>query len=218
MSSDEIRIASSIKPAGNVTMKIGTHLWMHWLRIVAEHEHEAATARARGVALMASGEPLGETLAEETRASMVAVSGAAHAIDSLYGELKPLIVVPVAMSTAWKTNRTSRYSQVFETLKRGCHGGVRSNTWPLEFKFLFTNRDAAVHHRFENRPAAPHPDLPTAVSAEAAAYSAENAARAADLAFDVVLTMLRNPRSMGVIEWAGGMASADTIAAYRVRI
>jgi hypothetical protein len=105
--------------AVNIQISLAHHMWMTWLQVGAERECAAARARERGVEL-GPGKGLGDALSEEMRASMVAVSAAAHAIDALYGEVRPMVPIPAATTAAWASNGTPRHRRIFETLKLGC--------------------------------------------------------------------------------------------------
>jgi hypothetical protein len=187
-------------------LTVGTHLWMHWLQIISERERAAIAARAQVLELGARGERVSDALSEEMQASMVAISGAAHAIDALYGEIKPLVPVPAATLAAWRANRTGRHDRIFETLKLGCTLGDRSQRWPKQFHALYLLRGPAVHHGVKHRPAAPHPSGIAHVSQENADYSVENVRESVDLAFDVILTAMRQPKEPKLVAWAEEMA------------
>jgi hypothetical protein len=95
---------------------------------------------------------------------------------------------------AWHKNGTTRLARIFETLRRGFRIGHRLNRWPAEFKLLFGYCDANVHFEeiFRDESEVRHPVLGD-VSWEQAAYTAESASRAVDLALDVLTTCVGSP-------------------------
>lgn len=149
---------------------------------------------------------------------MVAISGAAHAIDALYGEIKPLVPMPPELVATWEANRTARHERIFETLKRGCVLGPRTNRWPRQFRALYLLRDPVVHHEIRHLPAVPHPNGLTHVGQEMADYCVENVNASVDLALDVILTALREPKVPDLQEWASAMTHVPAaIEAWRTR-
>lgn len=189
---------------------------MHWLQIAASNEHDARAARAQSAAMRTRDAAFGEALTAEMHASLVAITAASHAIDALYGEVKPLISIPEEACAGWERNKTPRHSVIFETLKRGCRLGVKTNTWPAAFDALYLLRDPVVHHEAKPLPAVPHPVGGTNVSQETADYVVENVEPSLALAFDVVLTTLRQPRAPDLVTWANAMPHVPaTIEGWR---
>ena len=182
-------------------MILGHQLWLTWLQIASERERAAERARQRTIEL-GSREQFADLLMEEMHASMVAISGAAHAIDGLYGEIKTLVPVAPALAEQWKANGTSRPDQIFETLKLGCRLGSRTNLWPRQFKALYELRDPVVHHELRHQPVAPHPNGLANVVQEMADYCLENVRESLDLAVDVAATTIRQPKAPALISWA----------------
>ena len=78
---------------------------------------------------------------------MVAISAAAHVIDSFYGATKELVPIPTTITDVWEENETSRASCVFKTMKSGFKFGSKTNAWPPKFKWLYKVRDAALHYK-----------------------------------------------------------------------
>jgi hypothetical protein len=189
-------------------MSIGLHLWLSWLQIASDHARAAEQERLRGLDLAQAGDDAGPARTREMQNAMVAISASAHAIDGLYGEIKPLIPIPPDVVAAWDAEpKTPRHPRIFETLKRGCRLGRRTNEWPQQFADLYDLRDGLVHHGLRLRPPAPHPSDPaTQVSQEMADYTLEGAHRSVDLACDVALTVLRRPRAPDLKRWAETVA------------
>ena len=200
----------------SVDIRIGHHMWMSWLQITCERERAAERARARELKLGSASDGFGDALEEEMHASMVAISGAAHAIDALYGEIRPLVPVPATLLATWEANRTARPDRIFETLKLGCRLGHRTNAWPRQFEALYLLRDPVVHHEIKHLPVAPHPNGLSNVSQEMADYCVENVRASIDLALDVAVSAIRNAKAPALASWAGSMAHVpEAVEAFR---
>ena len=128
---------------------------------------------------------------------MVGIAAAAFAIDALYGEVRELVPVPQETRDRWKDpdDRTARHREIFETFKVGCKLGYRTKEWP-PLKALFVLRNPAVHHKLTRHQTVPHPSgRPFNVGKEFGDYSLEALRSSLDLAFDVVLTVMRQPKA-----------------------
>lgn len=191
---------------------IATHLWLHWLEVSVDRERVARKARAKSLTLTAGSTPLSQAMRVELQASMVGISAAAHAIDAIYGEIRPLVPIRTEVEQSWTANRTPRRTRILETLKAGCTLGARTNRWPPEFQQLYGLRDQVVHHGLTHRPAVPHPNgvSNVNVSQEMADYCVENLAEAVSLAFDVAATTIEAPRIPELHERAGRMQDVPT--------
>lgn len=98
----------------------------------------------------------------------------------------------------WTGQLAAGHARIFETLKLGFRIGRRVNSWPAEFKWLYGFRDGNVHFEeiFRDESEIRHPVL-GGVSYERAAYTAESATRAVDLALDVLTTCVGSPVAGG---------------------
>ena len=188
------------------TIGIGHHLWLSWLQIASDHARDAEQHRTRSLKLTRAGDEPGPARTREMQNAMVAISASAHAIDGLYGEVKPLISVPPTVQQAWETANASRHARLCDTFKAGCNLGNRTNQWPRQFKELYRHRDRLVHHALRVEPPVPHPGDPlTYVGQDMADYTLESARRSVDLAYDVALTTLRHPKAPDLARWARSM-------------
>ncbi len=169
------------------------HLWLWWAEIAIDQERLAREARAEALRITPTGDGFGEALIRETRASLIAVSASAYALDALYGVMAD-IIAPVETGTRWST--------LLETFKVAfyVHGRPGGGGWAGEFEWLFDLRDSAVHHDEENRESVPHL-TGTNTSWANVAYSLESAERAVNLMLDVLDTAVLAPRPP-VAEWA----------------
>jgi hypothetical protein len=173
---------------GSLTASVRTSLVWQWAQIAVRHEAEAYEARAGG-----------EVGNEELQASMVCIAATAFALDAIYAEHRE--VVPCEERNGWREQRTARWKQIFETLRRvfALRGVLRD-----EFKWLFERdelgRDFLVHPDAEFRDPVDHPLLPN-TTAERGLLRAENATRAVNLLMEVLDVSLR-ARGPEAREWA----------------
>ncbi|MBJ7329161.1 MAG: hypothetical protein JHC95_04635 [Solirubrobacteraceae bacterium] len=181
-------------------------MWMYWTRIAAEHASEAADLRLPdeqldGIAdAIASGGPSPQTAADDglanrsVRAAMVAIVAAAVAVDGFFGTM-------VSDEVGLKKKggpRAARYSVIVETLKMGFALGQEQRRLSAELKWLFKLRDRAVHHSSSRREVVVVRETDRTVlygPPETGLFTPENARRAVDVALDLILACLANPKS-----------------------
>lgn len=173
--------------AGSLSVRISAALWLRWARIAVEQERAAIDGRHLLERSKREGQAL--PLDAELEPSMLAISAAAHALDGLYGSLREL--VDPNLREQWSKTRLARPRQVFETLKRT--GGIAVSR-STDIDWLYSLRDAAVHHQNVVGDATPHPAavLQTGVAPEYARYCAENAQLAVSLVLAVATTVVSN--------------------------
>ena len=134
----------------------------HWLGIAVEHldtakkHHETLI-----VAIAAKSDTAIETSLEgDFLASMQASVAAAVAFDALYASVKEHVTLPNHILKTWQKNRTARYRQVLEVLRRGF--SLRNHEVQnlcASLKLAFEARDLAVHPKGNFSPPILHPDL-----------------------------------------------------------
>ena len=192
---------------GGIQITIGQNLWLPWLRIGVDRKRAAEAARTQLMRCEPDEAASHPAVVDEMHASMVGIAAAAFAIDALYGEVRDLVPIPRESRERWKANGTPRPSVIFETFKVGCKLGYRTNAWPPRLEALFDLRDPAAHHELKHRESVPHPSgRPFNVSREFGDYSLESLRSSLDLAFDVVLTVMRQPKAPEMQTWAARIA------------
>jgi hypothetical protein len=183
-------VSDSVGVTDGIQILISYALWDQWGEIAVEREGAARAARAELVAQHRHGQEPAPAMLTELRASMVAISAAAHALDALYGQL-----VTPAIKEAGPGDDKRRETHIRECLKRRFDTGKRDQEeWVSRFKRLFALRDAAVHAKVELLPAVPHPSGVSNAGQVNKDYSAEEAAEAVDLMLDVLSTCVQNPK------------------------
>lgn len=178
---------------------IETQLWVYWLINAVEHAAEATNAASGhmhevdGEVVRVVGSMTGTLLDDELRAALIAVSGAAHTIDAVYGAVSRFVVIDPTTLAAWRANRTPRATQILETMKRGYALGSATSRWASDLAWLFSLRDASVHFQARYRAVVEHHSgINTAQ--ENVDFSALNAARAVAIASEVVQVAVGEPK------------------------
>jgi hypothetical protein len=173
-------------------IQVKHHLWITWAEIAIAREDDAEASRRAAVAAHTAGRDAALDTAAETKAAMQAIAACAHAVDGLYGGVRPLIAVPASTTARWNTHSVARHARIRESLARGFR--LRNDVakrWKREFSWLFGLRNAEVHFEERFQQFVPHPVLPTHVAPEIALYSLESSTRAVDLLLDVFDHVLR---------------------------
>lgn len=198
---------------------VQTRPMLHWADIAVGQERLAHTAR-RELTLAARREAATPTgrgleLSLELRPSMMAITSAAHALDSLYGEVRDL-ALPSETATLWRESpRTGppRSRKVNEVLKQGFTIG-RADRFEGRLDTLFQLRDQAVHPETGFNPPTPHP-LGVGAAREYVVYRCEEASMAVDLLIEILDLCAHQPKP-ALEAWAKNLArSVDRLRAKR---
>jgi hypothetical protein len=164
---------------------------VHWANIAIANAEAARRARHSLADAQRRGSPVDYALAKELHASLIAITSAAHSLDALFEELKPLVFTE-AMTNSWKKNGTKRRGQIRETFKHGFR--IVGDQWGSDFDWLFDLRNDAVHRRFASGdPAAGSHPLGIRAAPEFCTFTCEQAERAARLVVDVYRTCTAYP-------------------------
>lgn len=182
-----VEVKAEVHPVG---IAIRQHGWIVWGQIAIDHEREAREARRRDPAY-------------EHLPGLVAIAGAAFALDALYGVARGLIPVEEvdrAEDGGDEAGR-KRARHVAERLRRGVSPGRLAQTWPARIRELYKTRDEAMH--YGERDASPvwHPALQSNIAPQAFEYRLEAAETAIDLMLEVFEGWGRRP-SAPIREWA----------------
>jgi len=169
-----------------VTLHVATGLWMGSARNALKGEADAWRARAELERQQRDGLPF-DAANDELDAALVAIGGAAFAIDGFYGSIAPWIAVPPHLLAAWARNRTAREDRILESLKLAFGLGSAGARWQTGLPWLFALRDGKVHPIEVFSAPELHPVMGNVVR-ERTLYTAENATRAVDLMLEVFAT------------------------------
>jgi len=185
---EDIRLG---KRSPGLAVQMHQIMWARWIEVAVEHELEARRAYLDIVA-----KPESNAILREFRASLVAVTGAAHTIEAVFGDIKYLIPP--------QPRRDKRHQELRHGF-RVAFGVASAEDERLarELNWLFTLRDSATHPYTESEPQARHPaGINTGV--EHSKFNAITSGRAVDAAIAVLDLVASPPRPSGrwIERWA----------------
>jgi len=174
-------------PAGG--LRIGPHgntLLFHvhfdvcptWIKLALRHLEDARSTKSlRQVAWAGTDEDQkAAALEKEFEASMQCIMAAAISIDAFYAVIQTHVKLPHSMVNRWRANRTPRYSQITEVLRKAFGlkpkgvAALRRN-----LKEIYRFRDLAVHPSGKIQAPVLHPELNVGVEWRFAYYRGSNA-------------------------------------------
>jgi hypothetical protein len=166
------------KATSNLTLHVRFDVCPSWADISLRHLQDAKQRRVgRQLAWDGTNEQeKAGALEREFEASMQAIMAAAIAIDAFYSIVKEHVLLPKSLVERWRKNRTARYSQVTEVLRRAFHlkptatAGLRHN-----LEEIYRLRDLAVHPSGQIEAPMMHPELNVGVEWRFAYFRAHNA-------------------------------------------
>jgi hypothetical protein len=164
-------VATGRRAAG-VSITMHQIMWARWAEVAIEPELVAREAFAGVVA-----NPDAGSILQDFRASLVAITGAAYAIEAVYGDMKYLIPE--------QPRRNSRELLLWQAFNQGF--GIpasASNRLLAGFRWLFALPDHAAHPYTEAEPPQQHP-AGVNTGAETSRFNAVTSGRAVDLMLDV---------------------------------
>jgi hypothetical protein len=171
-------------------------MWARWVEIAVEHELEARRAFQDIVA-----KPDSDALLREFRASLVSITGAAHTIEAVFGDIKYLVPA--------QPRRDKRHKQLCHAFRTAFGvSGAEDENLAGELSWLFTLRDSAAHPYSESAAARQHP-AGVNTGAEHSEFNAVTSGRTVDTAMTVLefAASPPNPHSRWIERWAGERAA-----------
>lgn len=178
------------KRSPGLSIQMQQIMWARWLEVAVEHELEAR----RSFKELLSGAH-SDPLLIEFRASLVAVTAAAHTVEALHGDIKYLIPI--------ERRRDKRHQQLRHAF-RTAFGIPDALDQRLagELAWLFKRRDSAAHPYTESAPTEQHP-AGINTGAENSYTNAVTSGRAVDLAMDLlgVAEAPPKPHSRWIERW-----------------
>jgi hypothetical protein len=176
-------------------------MWARWIEVAVEHELEARRAYLDIVA-----KPESDAILREFRASLVAVTAAAHTVEAVFGDIKYLIPP--------QPRRSKRHQELRHGFRVAFGvSGATDERLAEELNRLFTLRDSAAHPYTESEPPARHPaGINTGV--EHSQFNAITSRRAVDAAMAALELAASPPSPSG--RWVERWVSER--APYQVRI
>ena len=160
-----------------------------WLEIAAGHLDVAKSAseRLRSTVQSSDQARVGQDIEEEFRASIQSVVASAVAVESMYASLRLHNVVDAATRKSWRDNKTARYVQVAETVRRAFRiKDEDSMAIRRALKDLYDARDNSVHPDGDFAAPLWHPDARVFVAEFLATFRYPNARQLAGIAPSLV--------------------------------
>ena len=174
--------------------ELRTDSFQHWLQIAGKAAEAAKGPRRRALEIPRDdGQAFNAALEEEFRASVVAITGAAIAIDSFYASVKQ-------HARATQVPAGARDAAVFETLKRAFVLTVEQQGAAREpLREIYRLRDDAVHPPASWAKPLPHPVFNIGLEPRFVWYRVENAIIAHSFAGRLIWLCLNRakPRACG---------------------
>ena len=173
-----LSIGDEGKLAGSLTLHVHYDVCPTWLELASRHLSDAEERKRARIAAWNSDdqEARAATLEAEFKSSMQAIMAAAIAINSFYAALRERTNIPDETIQAWRKNKTARYKQIVEVLRRAFSliprdcAKLRQNV-----KEIFKVRDMAIHPIGNVAAPVLHPELQVGVEWRFALFRADNA-------------------------------------------
>ncbi len=158
----QIRIGEDGSLEADATFHVRFDVCPTWIQIAMRHLNDAVTAKVNRYEVWSGTDEnaKAQCLEAEFEASMQAIMAAAIAWDAFYAILRGYVPIPDDMAICWQKNRTARYKQVLEIVRRG-FSLKRSQTAALKtaLKQIYSYRDLAVHPAGNIEAPLLHPEL-----------------------------------------------------------
>jgi hypothetical protein len=190
----------------SLTMHVHFDVCPTWIELSRVHTHSARRARAHREKVWAGDDQDAKAAAleREFEHSMQAIMASAIALDAFYSVLIQHLHLPPSTLQKWRTNRTSRSSQVAEVIRRAFSlkpDGVkvlRNNV-----REIYRIRDLAVHPSGKVQAPVYHPELDVGVEWRFAYFRSENADLISEITSGMIWELCKNgnPRDSEVQEY-----------------
>ena len=195
---------------GSVTLHMGLDTCPVWAAIAVKHLVEAKSCRERVLAAWHGTDDnlLGNELISEFTAGVQATTAAAIAIDAFYAQVKEYAPPPAEEVQRWSQNRTARYKQVAELLRRAFHISPRNAVQLRKvLKTVYQLRDWSVHPPAGAQATTFHPELHFGTEWRFVAFAYPNAIQAVRASLSLSWQAANKPNlsSSRLQEYCGGL-------------
>lgn len=194
-------LSISISPngdiAGDLKVSLAINVFAYWLEIAHEQltRVEAAASEVADAWRGTDDRALVTAMQQECRASMQCIVASAIAMDAFYAFLRRHVPVPDAMVMAWRRNRTARYRQIVELLRRGIRLGPASEERIRHvLRELFRYRDMAVHPKAAFASPQWYPELNFSTEWRFVAFRRHNAHALFGATLNIIAQSVTHPR------------------------
>jgi hypothetical protein len=126
---------------------------------------------------------------------MQAIMAAAIALDAFYAVIQDHVALPPELVEKWRTQRTARYSQVTEVVRRGFRLKPKGTKLLREhLQKIYRLRDLAVHPSGKIQAPIEHPELNVGVEWRFFYFRAEHAQNVVDAATAIIWDLANQGR------------------------
>lgn len=173
-----IEIGADGQAKGSASIQVGRSMCPVWLRVAIGHIHDAAAAEVRLLNAHTENNEreLGLALADQARSGMQAIVASCAAFDAFYASILERVPIEPDTLAAWRKNRTGRYRQIAETLRRIFKTSTENSAQirtVLKDSFLY--RSWAVHPPSKWREPVHYPEIERGVEWSLYAFRLHNA-------------------------------------------
>jgi hypothetical protein len=209
----ELSIGEDGKPSAHLRkIEVSLDVWPYWLDIAINNAIVAREARAELQTAAAEGRDAdkGPHLVDECKASMIACSAGAFALDAFYESVREQLPELDALVRQWNDARTPRHRRILETIRRVApFSNEETKQLRRSIGELFRFRAWAVHPPANFGIPLLHDLLKVGVEWRFVAFRAENARVAVSIATDIITRCVRSPREVNetLLSWCTGAAT-----------
>lgn len=182
--------------AGSVSFHTGINLCPYWLEIAYEHLlcAENASDDLLNAKEAQDDEQIADTLRAEFIAGMQTIMASAIAMDAYYATVKEYFEIPEELTRTWRKNRTARYKQIAEVLRRAFPMTEKSAKQLRDILKQNTDfRDKAIHPPSGTTAPALHPELNKVTDWRYVTFRYYNAKAIAGLTLSIVAQTASRP-------------------------
>lgn len=206
---DDGKLSSSLTP------RVHYDVCPTWLELASHHLSDAKKRKHARIAAWNSDDQdaRAATMEAEFESSMQAIMAAAIAIDAFYAALRDRTNIPDETIQAWRENKTARYKQVVEVLRRALSIIPRDCVKLRQnLKEIFKIRDMAVHPAGNLVAPVLHPELQVGVEWRFDLFRADNAEAIVQAARSVVheLVAMGKPSTPEIRRYIDGLRNLIT--------
>lgn len=183
--------------ASPLILHTGVDMCPYWLEIAYEHLIKTETANNDLMAAKKeeADEKIAEALKTESSYGMQTIMASAVAMEAYYANIKAHVALPIDLIEAWRKNKTARYLQIAEVLKKAFPmSGASASQIRDILKQNFTFRNKAVHPRTGTTAPALHPELNKITDWRFVTFRYYNAKAIVGLTLSIIAQTARRPR------------------------
>lgn len=198
------------RDGASARVELSIDMWPYWVDIAMDQVLLAHSAREQLLAAITDGDgnAKGKALIEECKASMVAISACAFAIEAFYDSVTERTTIQPSLAEAWKTSKPARHARIHQTFARAfLLTNERSKEIRHSLQQIFNFRNQSVHPSAAFTAPTLHPILNVGVERRFCLFRLENAHSVTKHSIAQIRHLVERPRSAKaeMMEWCEGM-------------